>query len=162
MGGRRSHTRHLVQRFFSVLTAKRLTAAEVDEVENWLGPDDRVLFWAQDVADQRHALDTVHRVQTSYPADVGVIRAALFHDVGKIHSRLGPLRRSLATLAVGARLPIPSRWDRYRRHGPLGAADLERIGAEHLVVAFARLHPGPGPGDIDRDIWQALLDADHD
>lgn len=162
MSGRGRHALHLVRRFFAVLGAKALDAAETAEVEHWLTDADNALFWHQDPSDQRHALETARAAGERFPEDRAVIRAALFHDVGKIHSGLGPFRRSLATLAGALRTPMPRRWARYRNHGPLGARDLEAAGAEALVVEFARLHPGAAPAWVDRERWQALLDADAD
>lgn len=162
MAGRAGHALHLVRRFFFVLRAPPLTDAERDEVEVWLTAADRDLFWSQHHADQRHALDTARAVIAAHGADRTVVRAALFHDVGKIHSRLGPFRRSLATLGGGLGLPLPGAWQAYLDHGPLGADDLAGTGAEPLVVEFARLHPQPAPEPFDPAVWRALLDADDD
>lgn len=160
VGGR--HVLHLVRRFFGVITASPLTSDERLEVEQWLTAGDRELFWCQAPADQRHALQTARRVIRSYPGRCDAIRAALFHDVGKAESRLGPVRRSLATVGAALRLPLPARWRTYVDHGPVGAEKLALTGAEALVVAFARVHPGPAPEGFDGDVWQALLDADDD
>lgn len=153
---------HLVRRFFGVLTAKPLDAAERREVQPWLTDSDRDLFWAQDEADQRHALETARSVRAAVGDDPVAIRAALFHDVGKVHSGLGPWRRSMATILGVLRLPMPKRYRTYLDHGPHGAQDLEAAGAERLVVEFARHHPGPAPYGLDRRLWKVLLDADDD
>ena len=121
-----------------------------------------MLFWSQTAADQRHALETARAIRDRYPDRSDVIRAALFHDVGKVRSGLGPYRRSLATLAGSLRIPMSTRWRDYLDHGRLGAEELTMRGAEALVVEFARAHPGPAPADFDTDVWQALLDADDD
>ena len=84
--------------------------------------------------------------------------AALLHDVGKKRSNLGPIGRSLATVAYSLRLPLPMRWRMYREHGRLGATELERVGASSLAVNFAR--GARGIGD-DPALWQALVDADN-
>jgi HD-like signal output (HDOD) protein len=160
VAGRGRHALHLVRRFFAVLTARPLDPAERDEVDEWLSDADRDLFWSQAVADQRHALDTARRVGEVHPGRREVVRAALFHDVGKVRSRLGPVRRSLATLFAALRVPVPTRWQMYIDHGPIGAELLSSVGAEDLVVAFARVHPGPAPRGFDASVWQALLDAD--
>lgn len=159
MGGR---ALHLLKRFFAVLTARPLDDAERHEIEPYLTDADRALFWSQDVADQRHALETARTVRERLGPETTAIRAALFHDVGKVHSRLGPLRRSLATVMGALRLPLPERFRIYLDHGPHGAEDLERADAEPLVIAFARRHPGPPPDDIDAAVWGVLLDADDD
>ncbi len=151
-----------MKRFVAVLTARPLDSEERDEIEAYLTDADRALFWSQDVADQRHALDTARAVRERLGPQTTAVRAALFHDVGKIHSRLGPLRRSLATVMGALRMPVPPRFRDYLDHGPRGADDLERAGAEELVVAFARRHPGPPPDGIDPAVWSVLLDADDD
>lgn len=153
---------HLVRRFFDVLAAQPLDADERAEVELFLTDADRGLFWLQDAADQRHALATARAVRGRLGNHTEAIRAALFHDVGKVHSRLGPFRRSLATVLGALRLPMPVRFRTYLDHGPHGADDLAERGVEALVVAFARHHPGPAPPSIDPGVWQVLLDADDD
>lgn len=153
---------HLVRRFFEVVTAQPLDATERSEIEPYLSDADRHLFWSQDDADQRHALETARAVRERVGPDPIAVRAALFHDVGKIHSRLGPVRRSLATVMGVLRLPLPRRFRDYLDHGPRGAVDLERAGAEELVVAFARWHPGPPPDGVDPTVWEVLRDADDD
>jgi hypothetical protein len=153
---------HLVRRFFDVLTARPLDGDERAEIEPFLTDADRDLFWLQDIADQRHALETARTVRGRLGDDREAVRAALFHDVGKIHSRLGPFRRSMATALGASRAPLPERYRAYLDHGPRGAVDLAERGAENLVVAFARHHPGPAPSSIDPGVWQVLLDADAD
>jgi hypothetical protein len=150
--------RHLVRRFFGVLASRPLEPRAQDYVNSVLPPKQAALFWEQDPVDQRHAYDVAQRVRSRIDDDAAAIRAALLHDVGKRHSRLGPVSRSLATVLDGCGLPIPTDWRRYRDHGDLGAADLEAIGADELAVAFARgAKPG---GNISADVWQVLREAD--
>lgn len=119
------------------------------------------LYWDQQYQDQRHALEVADRVAVASPDDSVVLRAALLHDVGKRHSRLGAVSRSLATVLAVADLPMPTRFSAYRAHGALGADELAAIACEPLVVEFARRHPGPAPDGIDRGLWKALLEADN-
>ncbi|HJU50696.1 MAG TPA: hypothetical protein VJ815_00045, partial [Acidimicrobiia bacterium] len=72
-----------------------------------------------------------------------LIRAALLHDLGKRHSGLGVFGRSVVTglAKVGLRRLVDRKGGRahlYLRHGNLAADELADLGAEPLVVAFAR------------------------
>ena len=120
-----------------------------------------LIFWQQPMADQRHALDVAHRVLVSRPGDREAARAALLHDVGKRRVGLGALQRSFATVLAGLRIPLPGSYRAYLDHGPVGARELESVGAGQLAVAFARYHPGAAPADMDTEQWAALLEADH-
>ncbi len=125
----------------------------------WLPPAERTLFWEQAAADQRHAYEVACRARERLGPDQLVTRAALLHDVGKRHVHMGAVTRTLATMGAAARLPLPGAWRRYRDHEALGAADLEAIGADPFVVAFARRVPA---GDLGADAarWDALVAAD--
>jgi hypothetical protein len=68
--------------------------------------------------------------------------------VGKRHSRLGPIGRSLATVADAFRLPMPIRWRAYRNHDAVGAEDLRAIGADELAIAFAGGTEGSDPAKL--------------
>ncbi|MCP4308132.1 MAG: hypothetical protein GY926_26755 [bacterium] len=154
------HVRHLVSRFFGVITSQRLGPGAQDEVNAILAPDAAKLFWEQASIDQRHSFDVAQRVRDSLGEDRAALQAALLHDVGKRHSSLGPVTRSLATVLDAAHLPMPAQWRRYRGHGPLGAADLAAIGADPLTVAFAR-GSVVSTEAIDQVAWDALLAADN-
>ncbi len=86
--------------------------------------------------------------------------AALLHDVGKRHARLGAIGRSIATVFDAVGIPLTTPMSRYRSHGSIGAAELSAAGFDGLVVSFAANHPGPAPEGIDEDRWAALLEAD--
>jgi hypothetical protein len=123
-----------------------------------LTPQERDLFWDQAAADQRHAYEVARRVRATLGDDGVATRAALLHDVGKRHVRMGAVSRTLATVAAAARVPLPASWRRYRDHEALGAADLEAIGADPLVVAFAaRVRPDD---EAAAARWDALVAAD--
>ena len=152
---------HLVGRFFEVATARQLTPDERSEVTGWLnGPAEEAVYWDQTVADQRHGLDGARVVAALRPDRRDLIRAALLHDVGKRHSRLGPIERSLASLCAKLGLPVRGAWLRYLNHGPMGADDLESLGCEGLVVAFARSHHHLRPDGIAFSDWEILQAAD--
>lgn len=153
---------HLSKRFFQVLAAKRLGPAEQEEVAQWLRVEEAALFWSQQVADQRHGLETARKLAATEPEDRELIRAGLLHDVGKSAVRISAFGRTFATLLDLAGLPMSARMRKYRDHGPIGGAALEELGAEELVVAFAARHPAPAPQGTDGARWQMLLAADDD
>lgn len=154
------HGKHLVDRFFEHVTASGLSPAQQQVVADRLDATGAALFWAQDVADQRHAFDVAERVAGMLPGDSEAYTAALLHDVGKRHARLGAAGRSIATVLDGLKAPMPAPMRRYRSHGPLGADDLTAAGYDGIVVAFAALHPGPRPEGVDPVAWDALVAAD--
>ncbi len=149
------HLSHLVVRFFSVLRTKPLSPQEQADVNRVLSPAEAKLFFGQQVMDQRHSIDVAAGVHMHLPGDDDAIAAALLHDVGKRHSRLGAIGRSLATVADTARLPLPRAWRLYRDHGDLGAHDLSAVGARPLAVAFASGMPYG-----DAAVWRVLVAAD--
>lgn len=113
-----------------------------------LDDDAARLFWDQQAIDQRHAHTVGVRIAGVAEAPRNATAAALLHDVGKRHSRLGPLGRSLATVADALHLPMPMRWRSYRNHGALGARDLHAIGADALAIAFAGGEEGADPATL--------------
>ncbi|MCP3977531.1 MAG: hypothetical protein GY720_23855 [bacterium] len=128
----------------------------------WLRPDEVSLYWSQQVADQRHGLETANKLAAASPNDLELIRAGLLHDVGKSVIRISALGRTIATLLDLAGLPMPGRYRKYRDHGPIGGEALAGMGAEPLVVDFALRHPAPAPEGTDAARWQMLLIADDD
>lgn len=142
------------------MTAAGLTPSEQQRVHQHLDEPSVKLFWAQSSADQRHAYDVAARVADLLPGDDEALTAALLHDIGKRHARLGPVRRSIATVLDGAGLPMTAPMQQYRLHGPIGAGELSAAGYDAIVVTFAAHHPDPAPTGIDAVRWQALLDAD--
>ena len=88
------------------------------------------------------------------PVDRPILAAALLHDVGKISSNLGPVRRALATLAgMAASHDAATGWrarsgpigraGRYLCHDAIGADLLAGVGSDDLTVAWAREHHLP-------------------
>ncbi len=151
---------HLVRRFFEVLFARPLKADELTQVAGWIGPELFTVFVAQQTADQRHGHHTALRVVEAGYTDPVLISAAALHDVGKRHSGLGAVGRSLATVMMVLGLPMRGRMAAYRDHGVLGAVDLERLGAPNLVVLFARHHQVGRPDSIHPSVWAVLHHAD--
>lgn len=128
----------------------------------WLRDSEAPLFWAQQVADQRHGLETARKLAKSHPEDLELIRAGLLHDVGKSEIRISAFGRTFATLGAILGVRLPRRYARYRDHGAIGGRLLAGLGAEGLVVAFASHHPAAAPPGTDAGRWQLLLDADDD
>lgn len=155
-----THSRHLARRFFGYLAARPLGPAEQQFVARYLDGPCAEMFWEQQPADQRHAVDVARQVDAALPGDDSAVRAALLHDVGKRSSRVGPVSRSIATVLDAAGFPITARMRSYRRHGVDGADDIAARDCDAFAVAFARFHPGPAPDDVDPARWQVLLDAD--
>ena len=157
----RSCSLHLAARFFDVLAARALTPGEQAEVAALLANDaERSMFWGQSRADHRHGWSAARIVRSARPDRGDLVRAALLHDVGKRHARLGPVGRSLATMQGRLGSSLPSRSARYRDHGRIAARELEQSGAEPLVVAFARHHHNSRPAEIAQDDWDLLQAAD--
>jgi len=153
---------HLVRRFFAHVGAHDLDGREREWVLGLIRPGEAELFWSQSTGDQRHAVDTARKVADLLPDNRAAQRAALWHDVGKVESQLGAFARAFATVARSLKVPRWQRWRDYDDHGPLGAARLETLGCEPLVVAFAKHHPQGPPPEYDADVWQVLLSADDD
>lgn len=154
------HPGHLTRRFASFLTARGLDAAEQRWVADRLRDAEVAPFWSQPVADQRHAHDCARHVAARMTHRPDLVRAALLHDIGKRHARLGAIGRSVATVAAALGIRGPASFDRYTRHGPVGAEELAAAGAERLVVDFTAAHHGPRPATIPADDWALLQQAD--
>lgn len=150
---------HLTARFFDAMRAGPLTEQEAESAGGWLEGAESGLFFAQPVVDQRHGYHAA-TVVAALSDDPVAIRAALLHDVGKRHSRLGIVGRSLASVMIRLRLPLPPRVRAYRDHGELGAAELAGIGSDPVVVEFARHHHGDRPHLIPGPVWELLQSAD--
>lgn len=152
---------HLTRRFFDVILARPLDGEDRHEIDGWLSTEEAALFYAQSQADQRHGYTAASAIRAEAPSDTIALRAALLHDVGKRHARLGVLGRVLASILILARIPLRGRLALYRDHGETGADELERLGAEPLVVDFARHHHGQRPDSIAPSTWDVLWRADH-
>ena len=147
-----------MRRALGSIRARPLTPRKEAEVAGLL--DDRLaaLFWEQPVMDQRHGIDAAHFVLARRPGARDIARAALLHDVGKRHARLGVLGRVAATVLALLRVPAPGRLGIYLDHARLGAEDL--AGADELVVAYARHQDEDRPAAIPADSWALLKEAD--
>jgi len=151
---------HLTKRFFETLRSRPLGPAEQAEATEWLGERESPLFWAQPPADQRHALTAARMVASHRPDRRDLIRAALLHDIGKRHSRLGVAGRVTASAFELLHIPAPGRLGIYLRHDSLGGEELGELGMEPIVVSFAAGHHGACPPDVDPDDWALLVRSD--
>lgn len=150
---------HLVARFFDYLTAPSLTRVERYLVEIWATSEEQGLFFAQSRPDQRHGYEAaLTSVGRGLPGES--VRAALLHDVGKRHARLGAVGRSVASVLMILGLPLTRRMEQYRDHGRIGSDELAAIACPAVVVDFARDHHGNRPDSIDELTWIALQAAD--
>lgn len=155
-----SDIKHLIARFFGHVLAKPPTTGEAAIITTFLSERERILWWRQSVGDQRHALLAAHHVLAKLPEHRSAVRAALLHDLGKRHCGLGAVGRSVATVIGALGLPQHGRVASYLDHGQLGAAELEKLGAEPLVVDFARMHTDGMPAGVDETLWSVLFAAD--
>ena len=126
--------------------------------------------------DRRHAIVVARRVDAALgPATSGpVLAGALLHDVGKIESGFGPVRRAGATVAGMVRGHDAARhWSRregqvgrigrYLCHDEIGAELLVTAGSDAVTVAWAREHHlPPERWTVDAEVGAALKAADDD
>ena len=152
---------HLAARLAEVFLSRRLSPLDQAEVAPYLrSPLERDMFWGQPKADQRHGLEAARVVAAGHPGRDDLIRAALLHDIGKRHARLGPFGRSWAVLRRRIGLEPTSRMAYYLAHGRIGADELAAAGAEPLVVSYTRHHHGGRPEVIGAEDWDVLAAAD--
>lgn len=151
---------HLAGRFWEGMRAAPLDRPESSWVESRLTGSEWAAFCEQSPPDQRHGYAAARRVESVLGAHPGAVRAALLHDIGKRHARLGLVGRVLASVAIRMRLPLWQGARTYRDHGWIGAGELSGWGAESLVVEFARAHHGTRPSGFDPAVWRALCESD--
>ena len=151
---------HLPARLVDFLTSEALTGREMSRIDGWLRPEEAAPFAEQPVADQRHAYQAAVLVGTARGDRPDLVRAALLHDLGKRHSRLGWFARSAVTLFDLVGIRWRGRGQAYLEHGRLGADELAALGAEPVVVSFARNHHSQCPPEIAPDDWMLLMTAD--
>ena len=151
---------HLARRFFDVAFAKPLSRTEREAVVSWLTPELGDIFFAQPEVDQRHGYHAALAVIAQEVSDPDVIVAALVHDVGKRHSRLGLLGRTFASLVILVGIEPSERVRAYRDHDVVGAMELGNALAPALAIDFALHHHGDRPTTIDQKTWEILVAAD--
>lgn len=161
---------HLVSRFFGSLWP----GGPAPDDEAWataaLVPGEVALWRRMPGFDRRHAVGVARRTAAELGAAATrpVLAAALLHDVGKVSSGLGPIRRALATVlswAVGRdRLARgDGRFARYLRHDAIGADLLTAAASDPLTITWAREHHlPPDHWTLPLPIATALKAADDD
>ena len=151
---------HLAKRYREGIFSAPLNPAEWSWVEGFLSGPERVAFCEQSTADQRHGYQAARVAEAILGSDRTGVRAALLHDIGKRHARLGLVGRAVASVAIRLRIPLWRRARIYRDHGRIGSEELSGWGAELLVVEFARNHHGARPPGIEQSVWEALCETD--
>jgi hypothetical protein len=171
-----SHLWHLVRRFVGSLWPWGPSAEDEAWAIGWLAPGEAALWRRMSNADRRHAVGVARRTEAALGprATRPVMAAALLHDVGKVSSGFGPVRRALATLAAmawgheaarrwEARGGLVGRAGRYLCHDHVGAVMLDVAGSDGLTVAWAREHHlAPERWSVPADVGAALKLADDD
>jgi len=137
-----------------------MRANEVAAIGTWLNEAESALFYEQPRADQRHGYEAALSIVAAGIRDTRVIGAALLHDIGKRHASLGVVGRSIASVLIAIKAPLPPRIEMYRDHGSIAAEELEAIGSAVLVIEFARHHHHSRPTGMDLASWAALTIAD--
>ena len=87
--------RHLSRRFFGALSRKHPSTSDVAWATGFLLPAEAALWTQLGVADQRHSIAEARRFVTQVgESSRDDVAAALLHDIGKLASGLGNLRRT--------------------------------------------------------------------
>lgn len=152
---------HLAGRLWEGIRSRPLGRPERLWVESRLTGPEWAAFCEQSAADQRHGYSAARTVEAVPGIRPEAVRAALLHDIGKRHARLGLAGRVAASVAIRMRMPLWRRARTYRDHGPIGSRELSDWGAESLVVDFARSHHGNRPPGIDPQVWKVLCESDN-
>lgn len=151
--GARSGALYRVRQFVAALGA-RVGAEERALVASVLSPAEQALFNAMPRYDQRHCLDVYHTLVRAGHNDPLLLRAAIFHDCGKLddHGRPMPLawyvlatllKRSPTLYLAAARLLPPV--GIYAAHAWRGAQMAAVAGSPPEVVATIRHYHDPAP-----------------
>jgi hypothetical protein len=161
---------HLGRRFFGSLWPGGPAPGDEAWATGLLVPGEVALWRRMSGPDRRHAVGVARRTDAELGEEATrpVLAAALLHDVGKVDSGFGPIRRSLATV-VGwvAGHDRAATWDnrvgRYLTHDAIGAKLLAAAGSDPLTIAWAREHHlPPARWTIPPTIGTALKSADDD
>jgi hypothetical protein len=170
------HLAHLVTRFVTSLWPAGPRPADERWAAAILLPGEIALWRRMSGADRRHAVGVARRTLATLgpAADRPVLAAALLHDVGKVDSGFGPVRRALATVAgMAAGHAAAERWrtrgglvgrtGRYLCHDSIGGDLLAAAGSDPLTRSWAREHHlAPSRWTVPGPVGRALKDADDD
>ncbi len=145
------HSRHLVSRFFSTVSARTPEAKEVAWVGEHLSDLEFELWLQMSSADRLHSILVAQRVEVELRGDETALVAGLLHDVGKTAVRSGLVTRVVAAIVKpvltrqrvshwasgGSFLSNLASFIDYPR---IGAALLQSIGSDEFVVRWAAEH----------------------
>ncbi|HEX6236464.1 MAG TPA: HD domain-containing protein [Acidimicrobiales bacterium] len=175
-GARAARFTHLARRFVGSLRPGGPGPADERWAVDQLGPGEALLWRRMRGADRRHAVGVARRTVAALGAEASrpVVAAALLHDVGKVESGFGTLRRTAATVlgpAIGqdrarrwaGAAGVRGRFGSYLTHDELGAGMLRSAGSDPLTAAWAREHHlPPDRWTVPASVGRALKDADDD
>jgi hypothetical protein len=150
---------HLAKRFFGSIDVHDLDATEIQVIRDLVSSREFALFMEQQPLDRRHGFESA-QYAIGAGATNDVVRAAALHDVAKRHARLGVVGRVIASVCIKLGIPVRGRVETYRRHGQIGAEELERAGSPPIVVEYTRSHHGVAPPGFDPAVWGLLSAAD--
>ena len=148
--------RYRVRQFIAALRA-HVSAEERTLVATTLTPAEQHLFALMPLYDQRHCLDVHHTLVAAGHHDPLLLRAAIFHDCGKVDDRGHPMGLSWYVLATiikrmpglylavahfgGPFTPIAV----YADHAWRGARMAAAAGCPPLIVSALRHYHDPAP-----------------
>ena len=172
------------KQFFSALFA-RLSDDDTEYVKKILPrEDERELFFAMSVIDERHALNTARTAEKFASAETGIdrellLRVALLHDVGRVRGDMGLWGKTFAVLAVSL-LPhwakdvakkYPTMGDgifRHRKilfvyfnHATIGAAKLRAANLPREAAIVAAHHMPETDADPAELVFLRRADAEN-
>lgn len=138
-----------LSQLWAALTA-RISPLELAEVRRRLPASELPLFERMPLRDQRHCLDVYATLVAGGVTDPLLLRAALFHDTGKVDRAGRPVPLLLYGLLVVFKRLWPRSYARlaaspqglrhwvhqYAHHGPLGAHMAAEAGAPPEIVAI--------------------------
>lgn len=168
---------HLASRFFGSLWPFGPRRTSTTWAHGSLLDGEQALWNRMSAADRRHSIGVARRVVRLLGHDEAsreVVAAALLHDVGKLESDLGTVRRVLATIAVAIAgreaadawietSGVTRRFGLYAAHPRIGGDMLEMAGSDELTHTWAREHHLPTElWTLDAEIAHALCEADND
>ena len=137
----------------------RISPAEEALVRRSLPPAEYALYARMPRRDRRHCLDVHGRLVAAGVDDPLLLRAALFHDTGKVDQRGRPVPllwygglvvfRRLWPRAYARLAASPRSWRRtffyYAHHGPLGAELARAAGSPPEICAILRHYHDDAP-----------------